>query len=158
MDNIDELNHLIESLEADSPLRESLKKALSEELERLAEVAEAKAGEWQEKAQAALENALRAEEPVSREEDNAKDKTAGQPEKSTVAGNQADESQGRAQAATEKRQVNDEPAGQAGLLGGFTDKLDELLEDDEFITASAGFLLGAATVGMAALAISLLKK
>lgn len=44
------------------------------------------------------------------------------------------------------------------ILDGITEKLDELLQDDEFITASAGFLLGAVSVGLGALAVSALKK
>ena len=37
-------------------------------------------------------------------------------------------------------------------------KLEKLMEDDEFINASAGFVLGAATIGLGALAFSALKK
>lgn len=44
------------------------------------------------------------------------------------------------------------------VLDSITEKLDELLQDDEFIAASAGFLLGAVTVGLGALAVSALRK
>ena len=39
-----------------------------------------------------------------------------------------------------------------------TGKLEKLMEDEEFITASAGFVLGAAVTGLGALAICALKK
>ena len=37
-------------------------------------------------------------------------------------------------------------------------KLEKLMEDEEFITASAGFVLGAAVTGLSALAICALKR
>ena len=37
-------------------------------------------------------------------------------------------------------------------------RIEELFNDDEFITAAAGFVLGAAAVGVGALLISAMKK
>ena len=49
-------------------------------------------------------------------------------------------------------------ASSSKFLDDITDKLDDLLNDDEFIDASADFLLGAVTIGAGALFVSALKK
>ena len=49
------------------------------------------------------------------------------------------------------KEMGEEPT---GIIG----KLEELMDDDEFITASAGFVLGAMVTGLGALAFSALKK
>ena len=41
---------------------------------------------------------------------------------------------------------------------GILDKLEELMDNEEFITASAGFVLGAVVTGLSALAVSALRK
>ena len=38
------------------------------------------------------------------------------------------------------------------------DKIDDLMQDDEFVSGLAGFLLGAATIGLGALAMSSIRK
>ena len=55
-------------------------------------------------------------------------------------------------------ETDDDRGSPSGILDGLTEKLDELMNDDEFITAAAGFVLGAATIGVSALALSALKK
>jgi len=112
-ERINELKALIETLDAESPLRKSLEDALNAELKRQAEAEAAKASQEAE-SQFTDENE---EEEESRGTSSSSD-----------------------------------------ILDGITSKIDELLEDDEFIAASAGFLLGAVTIGAGALAVSALKK
>ena len=65
------------------------------------------------------------------------------------------------QSEASEEAVSDEKESDEGCDGPFGDilhKLEDLMEDEEFITASAGFVLGAAAVGLGVLGASVLKK
>ena len=127
-DKINELKALIETLDADSPLRKQLQGALEAELNRKAKEAE------------------KANETHAEQDDDANDEE--EKHKSTLD------------------ELKDLDAKLQGMLdelekenpSSITGKLEKLMEDEEFITAAAGFVLGAAVTGISALAISTLKK
>ena len=127
-DKINELKALIETLDADSPLRKQLQEALDAELNRKAKEAE------------------NANEPQAEQDSSAAEEE--EKHKSTLD------------------ELKDLDAKLQGMLdelekenpSSITGKLEKLMEDDEFITAAAGFVLGAAVTGISALAISTLKK
>lgn len=128
-DKTNELKDLIETLAEDSPLRKQLQDALNAELERMAQEAEKTAE------QAAAQEA----------------------EKTAAEGDDSGPS------LDDLKKLNEKLEGMLKEMeesnpSTITGKLEKLMEDDEFITASAGFVLGAAVAGLGALAVSLLKK
>ena len=127
-EKINELKSLIETLAEDSPLRKQLQDALDAELARK---------------KAATENT----EAQAADKAEESDKDFKEESKSTL-----DELKELDEKLDEMlKELDDEPS-------GITGKLEKLMEDDEFITAAAGFVLGAAAVGLGALAFSALKK
>ena len=142
-DKINELKALITTLAEDSPLRKQLQEVLDAELKRAAEGTENTA----EQTQTAEKTANTAEQTQTAENTDNADK-----EKET--GDSQDPAEGLRNLKEKLEKIlkdmdNDEPS--CGDVG-------DLLKDDEFITASAGFILGAAVVGLGALAYSVLKK
>ena len=131
-DKINELKALIETLAEDSPLRKQLQDALDAELERKAKEA----------ANAAQQNT------ESQDENTDKDEGEEASSHSTLDDWKALEEKLKAMS---DRLEEECPS-------TITGKLEKLMEDEEFITASAGFVLGAAVTGLSALAISVLKK
>ncbi|MBQ7649988.1 MAG: hypothetical protein IJS15_03465 [Victivallales bacterium] len=131
-DKINELKALIETLAEDSPLRKQLQDALDAELKRKAKEA----------ANAAQENT------ESQDENTDKDDGEEASSHSTLDDWKALEEKLKAMS---DRLEEECPS-------TITGKLEKLMEDEEFITASAGFVLGAAVTGLSALAISMLKK
>jgi len=127
-DKINELKSLIDNLEAESPLRKQLEEALADELKRQAE-----------EASKDTETESQQTEEESQESDG--------PRPSLDDLDKLNEKLKEKLEQLEK----DNPSTIVG-------KLEKLMEDDEFITASAGFVLGAATIGLGALAFSALKK
>ena len=129
-DKIKELKALIENLEADSPLRKQLEEALEAELKREAE--------------------------------NASKTDAGQTEgdQTDNADKESDDSQSNLDDLKKLNEKLEEMLEQLEKENPstLTGKLEKLMEDDEFITASAGFVLGAAFAGLSAVAISMLGK
>ena len=142
-DKINELKALITTLAEDSPLRKQLQEVLDAELKRAAEGTE----NTEEQTQTAEKTANTAEQTQTAENTDNADK-----EKET--GDSQDPAEGLRNLKEKLEKIlkdmdNDEPS--CGDVG-------DLLKDDEFITASAGFILGAAVVGLGALAYSVLKK
>ena len=131
-DKINELKALIDTLDEDSPLRKQLQDALDAELERKAKEA----------ANAAQQNT------ESQDENTDKDEGEEASSHSTLDDWKALEEKLKAMS---DRLEEECPS-------TITGKLEKLMEDEEFITASAGFVLGAAVTGLSALAISVLKK
>ena len=132
-DKINELKALIETLAEDSPLRKQLQNALDEELKR--------------KAQAEAENA--SSQAAESQEENAD--------------NGEDAEKGSHTTLDDLKALNEKLQGMLDEMekenpSTITGKLEKLMEDDEFITASAGFVLGAAVTGLSALAICALRK
>lgn len=128
-DKIKELQALIETLAANSPLRKQLEEALNAELKRKAEEAEKAAAQTQ-----ASENSDEADKVNKDSQDPLSDlKALNEKLEEMLKG------------------MDDAP----NTLKG---KLEALMENDEFITASAGFVLGAAAVGLGTLAVCALKK
>ena len=132
-DKINELKALIETLAEDSPLRKQLQDALDGELKRKAKEAEAasnqKASESQEESSDQGDDAEEGSHPT------LDDWKALEEKLKTMCDKLEEE-----------------------CPSTITGKLEKLMEDEEFITASAGFVLGAAVTGLSALAISALKK
>lgn len=127
-DKIKELKSLIDNLEAESPLRKQLEEALAAELKRQAEEASKDMGT-----------------------------------ESKQAEGESQESDGHRPSLDDLDKLNEKLKEQLEQLekdnpSTIVGKLEKLMEDDEFITASAGFVLGAATIGLGALAFSALKK
>ncbi len=73
-------------------------------------------------------------------------------EAAKAAESKAEESQAEESDEEESDETGDGP------FGDILHKIEALMEDEEFITASAGFVLGAATVGLGVLGASILKK
>ncbi|MBQ7178370.1 MAG: hypothetical protein IJS08_13225 [Victivallales bacterium] len=131
-EKINELKALIETLAEDSPLRKQLQDALDAELKRKA----------QEKENASQQAAEPQEENTNQEDEKDED-----------VHNPFHEWKGleeKLKAMSEKLEEE--------CPSSITGKLEKLMEDEEFITASAGFVLGAAVTGLSVLAISALKK
>ena len=131
-DKINELKALIETLAEDSPLRKQLQDALDAELKRKAKEAADEARETTE----------------SQDENTAKGDGAGETPHSTLDDWKALEEKLKAMCDRLEEECPSTITGQ----------LEKLMEDEEFITASAGFVLGAAVTGLSALAICALKK
>jgi len=75
------------------------------------------------------------------------------------------EAEAAAKEETAKEEADDDAAEDddseddaGGVFGDLKEKLEGLADNDEFITAAAGFVLGAAAVGLGALAATALKK
>ena len=131
-DRINELKALIEKLDADSALRKQLEDALNAELKRT-DQAEVKA-----------ERKAEGENHEATSENN------------TETDNDSENSQSNADDLDEK--LDELLKGLDGESSTITEKLEELMNNDEFITASAGFVLGAAAATLGAVAIAALKK
>ena len=131
-DKINELKTLIETLAEDSPLRKQLQDALDGELRRKAKEAEAASNQASE----------------SQEESADKGDDAGEGSHSTLDDWKTLEE--KLKAMSDKLEEE--------CPSTITGKLEKLMEDEEFITASAGFVLGAAVTGLSALAICALKR
>ena len=60
----------------------------------------------------------------------------------------------------EEPTASDQPASSEPRdpISELIDKIDDLMQDDEFVSGLAGFLLGAATIGLGALAMSSIRK
>lgn len=131
-DKINALKALIETLAEDSPLRKQLQDALDGELRRKAKEAEAASNQASE----------------SKEESADKGDDAGEGSHSTLDDWKTLEE--KLKAMSDKLEEE--------CPSTITGKLEKLMEDEEFITASAGFVLGAAVTGLSALAICALKR
>ena len=131
-DKINELKALIETLAEDSPLRKQLQDALDGELRRKAKEAE--------------DASNQASEPQEESADKGDD--AGEGSHSTLDDWKTIEE--KLKAMSDKLEEE--------CPSTITGKLEKLMEDEEFITASAGFVLGAAVTGLSALAICALKR
>ena len=131
-DKINALKALIETLAEDSPLRKQLQDALDGELRRKAEEAE-----------------------------DASNHASASPEESADKGDDAGE--GSHSTPDDWKTLEEKLKAMSDKLeeecpSTITGKLEKLMEDEEFITASAGFVLGAAVTGLSALAICALKR
>ena len=126
------LNALIDTLAEDSPLRKQLQDALDGELRRKAKEAEDASNQASE----------------SQEESADKGDDAGEGSHSTLDDWKTLEE--KLKAMSDKLEEE--------CPSTITGKLEKLMEDEEFITASAGFVLGAAVTGLSALAICALKR
>ena len=131
-DKINALKALIETLAEDSPLRKQLQDALDGELRRKAKEAEDASNQASE----------------SQEESADKGDDAGEGSHSTLDDWKTLEE--KLEAMSDKLEEE--------CPSTITGKLEKLMEDEEFITASAGFVLGAAVTGLSALAICALKR
>lgn len=131
-DKINALKALIETLAEDSPLRKQLQDALDGELRRKAKEAEDASNQASE----------------SQEESADKGDDAGEGSHSTL--NDWKTLEEKLKAMSDKLEEE--------CPSTITGKLEKLMEDEEFITASAGFVLGAAVTGLSALAICALKR
>ncbi len=131
-DKINALKALIETLAEDSPLRKQLQDALDGELRRKAKEAEDASNQASE----------------SQEESADKGDDAGEGSHSTLDDWKTLEE--KLKAMSDKLEEE--------CPSTITGKLEKLMEDEEFITASAGFVLGAAVTGLSALAICALKR
>ena len=131
-DKINALKDLIETLAEDSPLRKQLQDALDGELRRKAKEAEDASNQASE----------------SQEESADKGDDAGEGSHSTLDDWKTLEE--KLKAMSDKLEEE--------CPSTITGKLEKLMEDEEFITASAGFVLGAAVTGLSALAICALKR
>lgn len=134
-DKINELKALIETIAEDSPLRKQLQNALDEEMGRMGEKTDGMSGE---------SSAPDAEEASTAES------VAGTEESAPLTLERLDEICKNLETALEEMEKSNPST--------LTGKLEKLMEDDEFITASAGFVLGAAVTGLSALAICALKR
>lgn len=131
-DKINELKALIETLAEDSPLRKQLQDALDGELRRKAKEAE-----------------------------DASNQASASQEESADKGDDAKE--GSHSTLDDWKALEEKLKSMSDKLeeeypSTITGKLEKLMEDEEFITASAGFVLGAAVTGLSALAICALKR
>ena len=131
-DKINALKALIETVAEDSPLRKQLQDALDGELRRKAKEAEDASNQASE----------------SQEESADKGDDAGEGSHSTLDDWKTLEE--KLKAMSDKLEEE--------CPSTITGKLEKLMEDEEFITASAGFVLGAAVTGLSALAICALKR
>ena len=131
-EKINELKALIETLAEDSPLRMQLQDALDGELRRKAKEAE-----------------------------DASNQASESQEESADKGDDAEE--GSHSTLDDWKTLEEKLKAMSDKLeeecpSTITGKLEKLMEDEEFITASAGFVLGAAVTGLSALAICALKR
>ena len=139
-DRIDELKKLITTLEENSPLRKQLEEALAAEMERNADGTDAEAPKDQ-----TTSSAHPKEEQPQNDESSSANET--ETPKSDDGNEQNDAPKGG------KKSSNPFDG-----LDTIAEKLENLMEDEEFITASAGFVLGAAAVGLCVLGLNVLKK
>ena len=131
-EKINELKALIETLAEDSPLRMQLQDALDGELRRKAKEAE-----------------------------DASNQASESQEESADKGDDAEE--GSHSTLDDWKTLEEKLKAMSDKLeeecpSTITGNLEKLMEDEEFITASAGFVLGAAVTGLSALAICALKR
>lgn len=131
-DKINELKALIETLAEDSPLRKQLQDALDGELSRNAKEAEDASNQASESQEESADKGDDAEEGSHSTLDDWK--------------------------ALEEKLKSMSDKLEEECPSTITGKLEKLMEDEEFITASAGFVLGAAVTGLSALAICALKR
>lgn len=131
-DKINELKALIETLAEDSPLRKQLQDALDGELRRKAKEAEDASNQASESQKESADKGDDAEEGSHSTLDDWK----------TL--------EEKLKAMSDKLEEE--------CPSTITGKLEKLMEDEEFITASAGFVLGAAVTGLSTLAICALKR
>ena len=131
-DKINELKALIETLDENSPLRKRLQDALDAELKRKA-----------------MEEASNVQQSTESQEEKDTEENDAEEESSDTSDDWKDLEE-KLKAMSEKLEEE--------FPSSITGKLEKLMENDEFITASAGFVLGAAVTGLSALAISALKK
>ena len=131
-DKINELKALIETLDENSPLRKRLQDALDAELKRKA-----------------MEEANNVQQSTESQEEKDTEENDAEEESSDTSDDWKDLEE-KLKAMSEKLEEE--------FQSYITGKLEKLMENDEFITASAGFVLGAAVTGLSALAISALKK
>ena len=155
-DKINELKALITTLAEDSPLRKQLQEVLDAELKRAAEGTENTEEQTQtaEKTANTAEQTQTAEKTANTAEQTQTAENTDNADKEKETGDSQDPAEGLRNLKEKLEKIlkdmdNDEPS--CGDVG-------DLLKDDEFITASAGFILGAAVVGLGALAYSVLKK
>lgn len=134
-DKINELKALIEAIAEDSPLRKQLQNALDEEMGRMGEKTDGVSGE---------------SSAPDAEEASAAESVAGTEESAPPTSEEQEEIIKNLETALEEMEKSNPST--------LTGKLEKLMEDDEFITASAGFVLGAAVTGLSALAICALKR
>lgn len=134
-DKINELKALIETIAEDSPLRKQLQNALDEEMGRMGEKTDGMSGE---------------SSAPDAEEASAAESVAGTEESAPPTSEEQEEIIKNLETALEEMEKSNPST--------LTGKLEKLMEDDEFITASAGFVLGAAVTGLSALAICALKR
>ena len=139
-DKINELKDLIETLAEDSPLRKQLQDALNAELKR--------------EAQEAGTASQQAEEPASKQAAESQEENT---DNADEPGEESHSTLNDWKALEEKLKAMSEKL-EEECPSTITGKLEKLMEDEEFITASAGFVLGAAVTGLGALAICALKK
>ena len=127
-DKLDELKQLIDSLATDSPLRKELEKVMEGSIAKKLEVT------------ADEQSALTDETPgESRQEDEAQQ----------MDKHEEDQMGG---------QENDGSEEQENFFDRLKDNIENVMEDDEFITAAAGFVLGAMVVGVGATLVAAMKK
>jgi len=134
-DKINELKTLIETLAEDSPLRKQLQDALETELKRMAKGDEQPAQETQDGQKSGGDKA--SDDNVRSPLDELK--------------KLLDEMKNEQKKPTEEQT-------EGGDSSSPLDDLEKLAENDEFITASAGFVLGLAVAGIGALVFSSLRK
>ena len=134
-DKIKELKALIETLAEDSPLRKKLQDALDAELKRMATGDEQPTQETQ------------------AEQNSGEDSVSDAEFRSSL-----DELRKLIDKLVKEQKKPTEEQTEGGDSSSPLDDLEKLVEDDEFISASAGFVLGLAVAGIGALAISSLKK
>lgn len=134
-DKISELKALIETIAEDSPLRKQLQNALDEEMGRMGDKTDGMSGE---------------SSAPDAEEASAAESVAGTEESAPPTSEEQEEIIKNLETALEEMEKSNPST--------LTGRLEKLMEDDEFITASAGFVLGAAVTGLSALAICALKR
>ncbi len=160
---IRELQALIENLEEGTPLRCQLEAALLEELTRQKDIyelekqneemgKESEQFNWQTPEPENMPDFMAEEE----EDDEVKDGNERCPDEKKEPAHSRRFSRSCGSSGTEQSEESDRTGGDVlKELGG---KFGNLLNNDEFITASAGFVLGAAAVGLGVLAYSVIKK
>ncbi len=177
-EKIEELKKLLVSIGKDSPLKENLENLLASLQEGAEDVLDA-VGEKLESAAEGKTNDRGPDSGSNPSDDKPNDALHGDrtaegaaevdSEADTTVTADDDASDGKQDVSgqeaedegtktTEDESSDDNDSYTSDSSSSFSSKIDELLNDDEFITASAGFVLGAAVVGLAALTISVLKK
>ena len=103
-----------------------------------------------------LTEKLDAESPLRRQLEEALAEELKRKAEAAAAEEQEKEADG--EEAADDASEEDDRGEKGGILGDLEGKLEKLANNDEFITAAAGFVLGAAAVGLGALAASVLRK